>query len=58
MAKMEQKTVNSGQLTQSALDDLLSLGVGEVSSHFHSSFFLYGFSSGVDCSALRAVISN
>ncbi|VDP53453.1 unnamed protein product [Heligmosomoides polygyrus] len=30
MAKMEPKTVNSGQLTQSALDDLLSLGVGEV----------------------------
>ncbi|KHJ89814.1 ENTH domain protein [Oesophagostomum dentatum] len=30
MAKMEQKTVNSGQLTQSALDDLLSLGVGEL----------------------------
>ncbi|KAE9417346.1 hypothetical protein Angca_003456 [Angiostrongylus cantonensis] len=30
MAKMEQKTVNSGQLTQSALDDLLSLGVGEM----------------------------
>ncbi|KIH69605.1 hypothetical protein ANCDUO_00049 [Ancylostoma duodenale] len=30
MAKMEPKTVNSGQLTQSALDDLLSLGVGEI----------------------------
>ncbi|VDK54697.1 unnamed protein product [Cylicostephanus goldi] len=27
---MEPKTVNSGQLTQSALDDLLSLGVGEL----------------------------
>ncbi|KJH47143.1 ENTH domain protein [Dictyocaulus viviparus] len=30
MAKMEPKTVNSKQLTQSALDDLLSLGVGEM----------------------------
>ncbi|KAK5968885.1 hypothetical protein GCK32_004504 [Trichostrongylus colubriformis] len=30
MAKMEPKTVNSGQLTQSALDDLLSLGVGQL----------------------------
>lgn len=33
MAKMEPKTVNSGQLTQSALDDLLSLGVGEIVMH-------------------------
>uniref|UniRef100_A0A158PLV2 ENTH domain-containing protein n=1 Tax=Angiostrongylus costaricensis TaxID=334426 RepID=A0A158PLV2_ANGCS len=42
MAKMEQKTVNSGQLTQSALDDLLSLGVGEVNLHrFSSSFFQF-----------------
>lgn len=30
MANKTQGTVNSGQLTQSALDDLLSLGVGEV----------------------------
>lgn len=30
MANTKQGTVNSGQLTQSALDDLLSLGVGEL----------------------------
>ncbi|KAK6033704.1 ENTH domain protein [Ostertagia ostertagi] len=37
MAKMEPKTVNSGQLTQSALDDLLSLGVGELVMNDQSS---------------------
>ncbi|VDL69497.1 unnamed protein product [Nippostrongylus brasiliensis] len=37
MAKMEPKTVNSGQLTQSALDDLLSLGVGEIVTNDQSS---------------------
>ena len=30
MATQPQGTVHSGQLSQSALDDLLSLGVGEV----------------------------